>query len=390
MKKISNILLSLLFIILFPTNVYGKRKVGNKVIVGKTTFVIWGGKKTGIMPKGASISPNGKFLFVSNFGRRRNQNISVFKADPMTFVRNINYKGNSIEAIVSKDNNTLYSTNMYGHYLDIIDLKTYKIKKKVKIKGFPKIVILSPKSKYVYLSLWSGRGIARVNLSTYNVKKVKTFKKNPRGLAFSKDGKKLYIANNGSRSFSILNIDSITKPKINIKHIKTGRGPRHVVTSKDGKRLYVSVMGYNAVLIYDTATLKLIKRVTVGSRPKTIEESFDGKFVYVANYLGHSMSIIDTKTFESKELHLDIIKASGLAVHPTDKYIYVTGWCTDDMWAVLRVNPGETIPTKMGKGFRRRVCRKCKIDFMGCERIYPKKSKKPHKIKKSNKTKKSK
>ncbi|PKN26772.1 MAG: hypothetical protein CVU65_04570 [Deltaproteobacteria bacterium HGW-Deltaproteobacteria-22] len=347
-----------------------ERKVGDFVMVGKTKFMIWGGAATGIMPKGASTSPDNKYLLVSNFGRKGRQNISVFLANPMTFHKYIDYPGNSIESVVSPDSSTLYSTNMYGHWLDIIDLKTMTWKSKVKVTGFPKVIILNKTGSLAYLSLWEQLGFARFNTKTLAVDYFRTGQVNPRGMALSLDEGTLYLVNNGNKNYTIVDAKNLTPGvKITARHLPLGSGPRHAVMSRDGKRLYVSMMGPSAVFVIDPVTEKVIKTVNVGNKPKSIIESTDGKFIYTANYTGHSMNIIDTATWESKELPLDIVRASGITALPNDKFIYVTGWCTDDIWAVQRIDPGQSAQTPMGTGFKRRVCRDCKRDWMGCELV---------------------
>lgn len=360
----------LLLFILAPFPARAEREVGDFVMVGKTKFMIWGGVSTGIMPKGASTSPDNKWLFVSNFGRKGRKNISVYHANPMTFHKYIEYAGNSIESVVSPDSSTLYSSNMYGHYLDIIDLKTMAWKSRFKVKGFPKVILLNRDGSLAYLSLWEDRAFARFDTKTQVVEYFRTGQINPRGLALSQDEASLYIANNGSANYSVVDVKNLaagTSPTL--RNLPLPRGPRHAVMSRDGKRLYVSVMGPDVIVVIDTATEKVIRTITVGSKPKTIIESTDGKFLYAANYAGHSMSIIDTATWETKELPLDIVPASGITARQDDRFIYVTGWCTDDIWAVQRIDPGQGPQMPLGTGFRRKVCRDCKRDWMGCDLI---------------------
>ncbi len=117
------------------------------------------------------------------------------------------------------------------------------------------------------------------------------------------------------------------------------------------------------VQVIDTAKRKVVKTVWVAKGPRTIALSTDERFVYVAGYAGHSLTIVDTKTFKHRILGLDIVKASGVAVHPKTGFIYVTGWCTKDLWAIERIKPGGK-PRPLGKGLRRgRVYRDPKIAY---------------------------
>jgi hypothetical protein len=63
---------------------------------------------------------------------------------------------------------------------------------------------------------------------------------------------------------------------------------------------------------------------------------------------------VDTRTWQIAKLPLDIVKASGLAVHPSDRFVYVTGWCSTDVWAVERIKPGGH-PGPLGRPPKRRL-----------------------------------
>lgn len=340
-----------------------RRNQGDWVKIGGERFVIWGSADTGVMPKGASITPDGKRMFISNFGRPNRNVISVFDLPSLKHKQYIHFKGNSIESAVSPDGKWFFSTNKKGSLLNVLSPKTLKLEKTIKIGGYPKVITISPDSKWVYLSRWSDSKVTRVNTATWKQETIRIGKRHPRGLAITPDGKTLYVANNGSPYVTVASTD----PFKVTKHIKVGRGPRHVVTSNDGKRVYVSLMGPNQVIVINTQNNKIIKRVTVGGSPKTIEISHDDKFVYTANYTGHSMNVIDTETLQTKELHLDIWKGSGLVVHPKDRFIYVTGWCSNDVWAIERVDSGKSASPPGPMRSNRRICRSCKsIRYMGC------------------------
>jgi YVTN family beta-propeller protein len=342
---------------------HNRRKIGDYVRLGKEMFVIWGSAATGCMPKGASITPNGKKMFVSNFGRPNRKIISVYALPALKKVGDLSFRGNSIESAVSPDNKWLYSTNKKGSYLNVVHIPTLKLKKTIKIGGYPKVIEVSPKGRYVYLSRWSDARITRLDTRTWKQKTLRIGKRHPRGLALSPDGSTLYVANNGSRHLTVVD----TKTFGVKKHYRVGRGPRHVAVSHDGKRVYVSLMGPDQVVALNAADMSIVKRIKVGRNPKTVEVSRDDHFLYTANYSGHSMNVIDTRTWKTKELKLDIWKGSGLAVHPNDKWIYVTGWCSDDVWAVERVAAGKHPSAPGPMRPRRRICRSCKsIRFMGC------------------------
>ncbi|MBN2722596.1 MAG: hypothetical protein JXR95_00835 [Deltaproteobacteria bacterium] len=344
------------------------RQRGHILTMGKTRFMIWGAASTGIMPKGCSVSPDGKWLFVSNFGRKNVKNISVYETPSLKFHKYLSYRGNSVETAVSPDSKTLYSTNMYGYYLDVIDIGAFTLRKRIKIGYFPKLILLNRAGDTAFISLWEGAGFMKVDTVSGVKKRYVTRKGNPRGLSLSPDEKTLYVANNRGKTYTVVDLTGKLKNSVPpLVHHNIGRGPRHTALSSDGKTLYISTLGSSSVYVLDTKTKKVIKRVPVGKKPKTIELSKDGKFLYTANYTGHSISIMDTSTFEVKTLDVDIVRASGLTVGHNDRFIYVTGWCSDDVWAIMRLKDNEKVPVTLGPSIKRRgLDRKSPRDWFGC------------------------
>ncbi len=334
-----------------------KRKIGYSVSLGGNTFRIWGGAKTGVMPKGCSVSPNGKYLYVTNFGMRRGKNVDVLDAKTLRRIKTLHWRGNAIESISSPDSARLYVTDFYKDKLHMISTKDWQIHKTVRPGSLPKQMTLSADGKTLYVANWLG-GVAKLDARTLKrLGRVKTGRY-PRGLSVTADGKTLYVANTGGRTVTV--VDTTTM-KVR-KQIPTSRYPRHTALTKDGKLLYVSVLRKGRIEVIDTALGKVIHKIFVGSMPRTIALSKDEKFVYVAVYAKHYMAIIDTKTRKVVTLDLDIVKASGLAVHPADKLIYVTGWCTTDVWTVQRLRPGET-PGPLGpKPKRHKYYRRKKVN----------------------------
>jgi YVTN family beta-propeller protein len=342
---------------------YARRQIGYSVKIGGNTFRIWGGAKTGVMPKGCSVSPNGKYLYVTNFGMRRGKNVDVLDARTLKRVRTLHWRGNAIESVSSLDSKTLYVTDFYKSKLHMISTKSWQIRKTVRPGRMPKWLALSPDGKTLYVANWLGR-VAKLDARTLKrLGRVKTGRY-PRGLSVTADGKTLYVANTGGRTVSV--VDTATM-KVR-KQIPTSLYPRHTALTKDGKLLYVSVLRKGRIEVIDTAQGKVIHKIYVGAMPRTIALSKDDRFVYAAVYAKHYMAIVDTKTRKVITLGLDIVKASGLAVHPTDKLIYVTGWCSTDVWTVQRFGPGKK-PGPLGpKPKRRLYYRRSKVNpyTLGC------------------------
>jgi len=342
---------------------HGKRQIGHSVKIGGNTFRIWGGANTGVMPKGCSVSPNGKHLYVTNFGLRRGKNVDVLDAVTLRRIRTLHWRGNAIESVSSLTSKTLYVTDFYKSKVHKISTATWQITKTARLRRLPKWMILSPDGKTLYVANWLGRVVKLNARSLKRLGRVKTGR-HPRGLSVTADGKTLYVANTGGRTVSVVDTATMRVRK----QIPTSRYPRHTALTADGKLLYVSVLRKGRIEVIDTALGKVVHKIYVGAMPRTIALSKDEKFLYVAVYAKHYLAIIDTKTRKAITLDLDIVKASGLAVHPTDKLIYVTGWCSSDVWTIQRIRPGGK-PGPLGRKPRhRRYYHRSKVNpySLGC------------------------
>jgi YVTN family beta-propeller protein len=349
------------------------KRVGHHVMLSGTRFMIWGAEPSGSMPKGLTTSPDGRWVFAANMGRRDHRTLSVYQSIPFTLEREVDFEGSAIEVTPSHDGRHLYYTNKKkAGYLDIVDLETFELLHHIRVPGFPKFILPAPDGEHVYLSLWSSDGIARVTLPAGTVETMRTKgharidvggrSKNPRGMAFSPDGKTIYLANNMDRSLSFIDVATFEERK----RMDLGWAPRHIAASPDGARVYISLSGQDEVAVLDTATEEVIQRVPVGHRPKSLAIARDGRFVYTANFKGSSLSIVDTETFETVELPLNVLRVSGLTVHPNDGFIYISGWCTNDVWAIQRIDPGQQPVLPLGRDRDNHPCYGCEMTSMGC------------------------
>jgi YVTN family beta-propeller protein len=327
-----------------------KRQVGWAVTLGGNTFRIWGSAETGIMPKGTSVSPDGRYLYVTNFGRKDRRTLDVFDAQTLVLQRSLDLPGNSIESSSSPDGRWLYYTNYYGSQLHALDTRAFTVRASVKPGAFPKMLTVSPTGRTVYVTNWTSGTVTAVDTAAFKVLWSVHIGANPRGVSVSPDERRLYVTRSGETSVVV--VDTALR-KI-VGRIVTDKWPRHTALTRDGKRLYVATQRRSLVEVIDTATLKIVgsARLAAGG-PRTMALSVDERFVYAAGFPSHALDIVDTLTLTSEQVPLDLVKGSGLAVHPTDRMIYVTGWCSQDVWAVERITPGA-FPRFLGRAAPRR------------------------------------
>ena len=199
---------------------------------------------TGSMPKGVSLSPDGKRAYVTNFGQTNGHNIDIYDADTLAHIDQIDMPGNVVESLLSPDGTTIYASNFIRNSVQLIDVKTKRVTKEIPTGTHPKILVLSPDGKQLFAANWSGDSVTQIDIAKGAVVRTLTAGKNPRGMAMTKAGT-LYAAN-----FNGASIDVFSGTAFDSRHrFDACPIPRHLALSPDERLLYqAGAIGLQLVL----------------------------------------------------------------------------------------------------------------------------------------------
>jgi DNA-binding beta-propeller fold protein YncE len=298
--------------------------------------------------------------------------LSVYRTEPLRLERHLDVPGKNIELAVSRDGSELFVTNSraWGRLL-VFGADDLELRRDLPLPGFPKWLEVHPNGQTLFAALWALDGIARVQLSDGEVSTLQTRKgqfsrherrdKNPRGMALSRDQRTLLVANNADETLSLVDVESWTERR----RVRVGYAPRHIVAARDG-RLFLSLTGNDSVLELDADSFEPKREISVGRRPKTIALSHDDRFLYAANFVSNSLSVVELSTGERIDVGLNLHKPSGLVVRADDRFVFVWGFCTADVWAVERLSPGEPPTLPLGPDRLNAPCLDCPSSFEGC------------------------
>jgi YVTN family beta-propeller protein len=347
-------------------------RVSHMTKLGTARFVIWGALEAGLMPKALATSRDSERLYSSNMGLDGTRTLSVYRTDPLRLERHLDLPGKAIELVVSADDRALYVTDTegWGQVL-VVDTDDLVIRRKIPVPGFPKWMILHPAGNPLYAALWALDGVSRIDLESDEVRTLRANKgqysrhdkrdKNPRGMALTPDGRTLIVANNADETLSLIDTATLTERS----RVRVGYAPRHIVTTRQG-RVFVSLTGNDSVLEFDMQREAPVREIAVGGRPKTMVLSHDQRFLYVANFIANSLSVIDLGSLERVDVPLGLHKPSGLAVRADDRFVYVSGFCTHDVWAIERLDDGKHPTLPFGADRVNEPCLDCAQSFEGC------------------------
>ena len=226
--------------------------------------------EVGDRPMGVAVSPDGRYLAVSNNGQGV-QSLVLFDTATNKGIQSIPYP--SPEALYhgvvwSPDGKTLYASAGGNNKIRVYEFNGQRLS-----EANP--IVLGSASTPLY----------------------------PAGLAISPDGKTLYAALNLGNS--LIAIDLSNRAAVSFKSLSFGDParpkdigtlPYQMVISKDGGALYTTHWGARAVSVVDTKDLKVLKLIEVGDHPSGLALSPDGSRLYVANANSDSVSVIDTRS----------------------------------------------------------------------------------------------
>ena len=189
--------------------------------------------------------------------------------------------------------------------------------------------------KYLYASGGNDNWIYRFNISNNKLGKPDTLrlgkawpnKIGPAGIAVNKANTQLYTVTKEDSCLYILNPQT---GKISNK-IKLPAESYSCILSANDNLLYISLWGADKVLVFDTATQRIVKSITTGSHPNELLLNKKNTLLYAANANDNSVSVINTQTNKvietiSASLYPTRLTGSttnGLALSANNKTLYI-------------------------------------------------------------------
>jgi YVTN family beta-propeller protein len=327
-------------------------------------FRVWGGTQAGSQPKSVQVAASGA-VYVANTGFHDRDNVDRW--DPVTLetVATAQFKGNAIEQVLSPDQKTLYVSNFYHEEILALDAQTLRVRRRYRAGKVPKHLTVSDDGARMFVSNWDDDTMTIIDLAGGKTATVAVGNE-PRGTVLSRDQATVYVVNFSSDDVSVIDAATRTVKKTIAAADLGCDAPRHAAVTRDDAHVLVTCYHEREVVVIDRRTDTVERRVEVGKGPKTIDVSFDGRFAYTADYKGHSMTVIDLATWQAKTIPLPVWRASGLAVAPDDRRIYVTGWDSRNLVVVERWLPGDTPGPLSAKQTQGRCLR---VPRTGCDMI---------------------
>lgn len=280
--------------------------VPDTVVLSDFGFDQFSGSYKGAPVEGA-YSPDGKYLYVTNyamygkgFDREGHDTCSPASNFDKSFLYRIDLNTSTIDAVyqvgvvpkvveVTPDNKYILVTNWCSYDLKVISVESQKVIKTLQIGAYPRGIVVSPDASTAYVAQMGGTTIHEIDLATFKEKLIQ-IGTNPRAIVLSPDGSKLYATLN--QSGKVIGFDLVKRKKL--RTITTGKETRSLAISSDGTALFVVNFGSATVSKIRTSDFAVLQTLKVCTQPIGVTYESTTNRTWVACYLGQ-IKIFDNR-----------------------------------------------------------------------------------------------
>lgn len=266
-------------------------------------------------PVEVAFSHKGKYAWVSNYNMSGDKftfpgcdSCHSDKYDK-SFLYKINTETLLIEEIiavgsvpkyvaVSPDDKYVLVSNWSSGDISIVDIEKSEEIKRIKAGRFPRGIVVDSKSEFAYATVMGGTNVLKIDLSDFSTSWIKNVGRGPRHLCISSDDSMLYVSLNTEGK--IAKIDLHTGE---IEKMTCGGSPRSMVITPDDKFLYVVNYSVDKLSKVDLKEFKVTEQHETKDLPIGITFDSENNEVWVACYSGVLMIYRDTYYKGGSEWH---------------------------------------------------------------------------------------
>ena len=183
---------------------------------------------------------------------------------------------------VTPDGRFVLVSNWCGYDLSVVSTRLGRQVKTLPLGPYPRGIAITPNGKTAYIAVMGSTNIARLDLQNWKISWLYGVGSAPRHLVMSPKGRWLYATLNGEGT--VAKID-LRKGEV-VRKVSTGSAPRSMAMSPDGKALYVVNYFSNTISKVRTGDMRVLQTISVNSSPIGITYDAPTHTVWVANYSG--------------------------------------------------------------------------------------------------------
>lgn len=185
--------------------------------------------------------------------------------------------------VISPNGKWLLVTNWCSWTLNIIKVSENRVAATLPLEALPLGIAIGPHSRYAYVALAGKEDLVKVDILTAKVVGYIFVGRNPSTVVLSPSGRYAFVTLD--QPGDVVKVDLKTNRVVAVKH--TGVGCRDVAISRDGTAIFVINSGSDTMTMLRASDLAIEASVPVP--PDSVGVSFDATTddVWVSSYAGH-------------------------------------------------------------------------------------------------------
>jgi YVTN family beta-propeller protein len=258
-------------------------------------------------PVEAAFTPDGRYEYVSNYSMygpgfpRPGHDVCSPSANyDRSFLYRINLATLKIDqaiqvgsvpkyVAVTPNGKYVLVSNWCSYTLSVVSVATGKQIRQLHMGAYPRGIAVNASSTTAYVAVMGSTEIAKVRLADFAVSYIHDVGSSPRHLVMDPAGRYLYITLNGSGMVAKMDLRTDRV----LRRVSTGSAPRSMTIAPDGRSLYVVNYESNDVSKLRTSDMKVLQVVKTPVHPIGIAFDTRTNDVWVACYRGQLVVLAD-------------------------------------------------------------------------------------------------
>jgi YVTN family beta-propeller protein len=274
------------------------------VLLDPASYEIRAKLPTGRGPHEAAASPDGRTVYVSNYG-----SFAVFRQgerprmQPGNTITVLDLAERKVKATfelgdyrqphglwVSRDASRLWVTCEGAQAVLELDAASGQILHAWKTnQQTSHMVVAAPDEKKLYVSNIGSGSVTVINRQTHEVKSIPTGA-GAEAIDISPDGKEVWVGNRAADSLSVL--DAATDQVV-VTFESGGRTPIRLKFTPDGREVWVTHANSDTAVVFDASSRQPLATVALARVPVGLLITPDGRRAFIANSNANQVTVVD-------------------------------------------------------------------------------------------------
>jgi YVTN family beta-propeller protein len=251
---------------------------------------------TGVAPHEGVASPDGRTLYVADYGGvPPGHTITVIDVPTGEVLRTVDLgEHRGPHGLAIGPEGSLFVTTEVSRSLLRLSAGDLSIEKVYRTgQDITHMVALTPDAKRAFTANIGSGTVSAIDVESGEGRTIETGE-GPEGIAVTPDGRECWVAHRNDDNVVVLDTESLET----LATLETGRFPIRVECTPDGGRVLVSCAMSNEMIVFDRAERKEVGRVELEEVPIGIQITPDGSRAFVANTQADEVTVVDLGTLE--------------------------------------------------------------------------------------------